>query len=197
MILVKKRRTKLDAGVSPASNPPRGIMKCCSRATKLDQTSDTTSKTTTIVSSSSKTWPQLSRSTRVGTSGTAALEFAIVAPVLLLMSLGMIVFGLYFVYDQVLLDVTASATRASVAGLTAAERDSLARQFISQYVAASSLLKSSDLTVTTNSIGSPPNTYSVTTTYSLQDTAIPSLASITSLNVSNITCTYTILFGGY
>ena len=100
----------------------------------------------------------------------AAVEFAILAPVLILMLLGMICFGLYLVYLHELQEIASSAARASVAGLNQAERDTLAKQFVTSAVTNSSLLSLADLTVTTSTSGTPATFYAVTLDYQLKDT---------------------------
>lgn len=60
--------------------------------------------------------------------GVAAVEFAMVAPLFLLMLLGIIVYGLFFVTQIAIVVAASEGARASVAGLTDTERASLARQ---------------------------------------------------------------------
>jgi Flp pilus assembly protein TadG len=129
--------------------------------------------------------------------GIAALEFAIVAPVLLLMLIGMVCFGAYLVYLHELQELASSAARASIAGLNEAERDSLAKQFVSSAISNSVLLRAADLTVTTATSGSPPVYYAVTLAYSLNDTPIPLLAGFVNFNAAAITRTSTVQFGNY
>jgi Flp pilus assembly protein TadG len=69
-------------------------------------------------------------------SGVAAVEFAIVAPVFLLLLAGIITFGLYFAAATALQHVANEAARASVAGLDNAERASLAQARVSADIAA-------------------------------------------------------------
>lgn len=129
--------------------------------------------------------------------GVAALEFAIVAPVMLLMMLGLFMFGIYLIFIHEVQEIASSAARSSVAGLNEAERNTLAEQYVSTAVANSMLLNPADLTVQTATSGNPPVDYSVTITYDLKDTAVPMLAQFISVPVSNITRTSTIEFGGY
>ena len=62
--------------------------------------------------------------------GVAAVEFAILTPVLLLMLLGMLAYGIYFGAAHSVQQLAADAARTSIAGLDANERDSLVRTFI-------------------------------------------------------------------
>ncbi len=128
---------------------------------------------------------------------TAVIELAIVGPVFILLVLGMIAFGLYFMYLHELQELASSAARASVSGLTQTERNSLAVQFVNQSVSESAILNSSDISVATTTSGTPATNYSVTVSYNLKDTPIPMLAQIVSIQFAGITRTSTIEFGGY
>jgi Flp pilus assembly protein TadG len=129
--------------------------------------------------------------------GVAALEFAIVTPVMMFMVLAMICFGVYLTFLHELQELSSSAARSSVAGLSEAERNSLAQQFVTNFVAQSAILNPNDITVQTAISGSPAMDYSVTVSYNLQNTPIPMLARLISVPVSNISRTSTIEFGGY
>jgi Flp pilus assembly protein TadG len=125
----------------------------------------------------------------------AALEFALTAPILLLMMIGLICFGFYFVFMHELQELASSAARASVAGLSDAERDTLARQFVATAIADSAMLNAADVTVSTSSAGTPATLYEVTVDYTLKDTPIPMLAGLISLQLSDISRTSTVKFG--
>lgn len=109
----------------------------------------------------------------------------------------MLTFGLYFMYLHELQELASSAARASVSGLTQAERNSLAVQFVNQSVSESNILNASDLSVGTTTSGTPATNYSVTVSYDLKDTPIPMLAQMLSIQFGGITRTSTIEFGGY
>lgn len=64
------------------------------------------------------------------TRGTAAIEFAIVAPVLILLMMGIIAYGFYFGAMHSLQQIAADAARTSIAGLDELEREDLARRFV-------------------------------------------------------------------
>jgi len=66
-------------------------------------------------------------------SGAAAVEFAIVAPVFLLLFMGMLAYGIYFGAMHSLQQLAADAARASIAGLNEAERESIVRQFLDEH----------------------------------------------------------------
>ena len=63
-------------------------------------------------------------------SGTAAVEFALLLPVYLLLLLGMLAYGIYFGAALSVQQLSADAARTAIAGLSAQERQTLAQQFI-------------------------------------------------------------------
>jgi len=67
-------------------------------------------------------------------SGAAAVEFAVVMPVFLVIVLGIIVYGLYFSVAHAVQQLTAEAARATVPGLTTQERAALARQLVTDTI---------------------------------------------------------------
>ena len=62
--------------------------------------------------------------------GAAAVEFAIVAPVFILLLLTLVAYGIYLSAAQSVQQIAADAARASLAGLSEVERTELARDFI-------------------------------------------------------------------
>jgi Flp pilus assembly protein TadG len=136
-------------------------------------------------------------SLRCDRAGVAALEFAIVTPVLLLMIFAMLAMGIYLMFVHEVQELASSAARSSVAGLNETERNSLAQQFVTNSVANSALLNAADISLQTTTSGTPPTNYAVTISYTLKDTPIPMLASLISVPLNNISRTSTIEFGGY
>lgn len=66
--------------------------------------------------------------------GVAAIEFAMVTPFLLLMMLGMMVYGGWFWMAHSVQSLASEGARAAIAGLDPAERETLARSFIGAQV---------------------------------------------------------------
>ena len=64
------------------------------------------------------------------TSGTAAVEFAIIAPLFIFLILGMIAYGIYFGAAHSVQQIAADAARTAIAGLDETERKTLAQNFI-------------------------------------------------------------------
>lgn len=65
-----------------------------------------------------------------GTAGTAAVEFAIVAPLFIFLIMGMIAYGIYFGAAHSVQQIAADAARTAIAGLNETERQTLAQHFI-------------------------------------------------------------------
>lgn len=97
--------------------------------------------------------------------GVAALEFAILAPFLIMFVGGILIYGLYFATLHSLQQIVAEAGRASIAGLDDAERDALARAQIDATIASYALLRRDRLTVTAATDPSASDRYTVAVIY--------------------------------
>ncbi len=69
-------------------------------------------------------------------TGTSAVEFALVLPLLACLLYGILGYGQYFLYAHSVQQLANDAARATVAGLTASERQSLASTSVSTEVTA-------------------------------------------------------------
>lgn len=110
--------------------------------------------------------PNLIRRWTTDTRATSAVEFAMVTPAFLLILFGIMAFGAVFGVYQGVQELVAEAARASVAGLSDAERDQLARSFIATNVGAYSFLDPQKLVVTT-SAGSGTSAFTVSIRYDM------------------------------
>lgn len=72
--------------------------------------------------------------------GTAAVEFAILAPVLILLLIGIVVYGGYFLIAHSVQQLANDSARAALAGLSDTERKSLAANCLSTELASYSFL---------------------------------------------------------
>ena len=66
--------------------------------------------------------------------GVAALEFALVCPILIFLMIGMTVWGGWFWLAHSVQSLASEAARASVAGLDPAERETLARAAVARHM---------------------------------------------------------------
>ncbi|WP_313013188.1 TadE/TadG family type IV pilus assembly protein [Brevundimonas sp.] len=64
---------------------------------------------------------------RPSREGAAAVEFALVGPILILLLIGIVVYGGWFLTAQTVQAVASEGARAAVGGLDAAEREGLVR----------------------------------------------------------------------
>lgn len=71
--------------------------------------------------------------------GAAAVELALVAPVFILLVFGMVVYGTWFSLAQSVQSLATESARASIGGLDATERRSLALAYIEAQTPASGL----------------------------------------------------------
>lgn len=67
-------------------------------------------------------------------AGVAALEFALVCPILIFLMIGMIVWGGWFWLAHSVQALASEGARAAVAGLDPAERDALARAAVARHM---------------------------------------------------------------
>lgn len=109
----------------------------------------------------------LRRGTRAGWAcrhGSSAVEFALVAPVLLLLFAGIAAFGICLGAANNLRQIAAEAARASVAGITDTERASLAQSTVNRSLSTGAMFRPGSVAV---QVGPDPNdatVYTVTVT---------------------------------
>lgn len=149
-------------------------------------------------------WPYDARSSlrRAVTSlvrdpvGTTAVEFALVAPVFVLLLLGIIGFGQIIGVHHALQQLAAEAVRASVAGLSDTERDALARQYVAANAGAYLGLDAARVQVSTTAVPPPQTATAVSLSYDLGDAILYRLAP-TLLPDPTVRRSATIQRGGY
>src|SRR5690554_4994469 len=98
-------------------------------------------------------------------SGASAVEFALVAPVFVLMLLGMLVYGLYFGVSHGIAQIAAEAARASIAGTSNEERVSLATARVAALVESYPFLDMHRMAVEAAPVAADPNLFRVGIVY--------------------------------
>lgn len=98
-------------------------------------------------------------------SGASAVEFAVVFPIFLLMTLAILAYGIYFGAAHSVQQLAADAARSSVPGLNEAERTQLTHSYVSNNAASYPLLVANKVTVTTASGAATPDDMVVTVRY--------------------------------
>ncbi len=88
---------------------------------------------------------------RIRREGSAAVEFALVGPLLVLLLAGLVVYGGWFWMAQSVQTLASEGARAAVGGLDVAEREQLARTFIATQAQAGAGLDPARAVVTVQS----------------------------------------------
>lgn len=109
---------------------------------------------------------------REAQAGSAAIEFALVAPVFLAMLLGILVYGLYFGLSHSVEELAAQAARVSVAGLDDQERETLAEAYLTDNERYYPLIEPARLTVAAGPASGEPDVFVVTLHYDLTDSVL-------------------------
>ncbi|MBB3656989.1 Flp pilus assembly protein TadG [Rhizobium sp. BK650] len=108
---------------------------------------------------------KLYRRFHANSAGAAAIEFAIIAPLFILIVLTMIAYGIYLSAAHSIQQLTADAARTAVAGLTSQERTQLVSDFISRSTIDHPLLDRSKLQVSVTTDPTNANQFTVSATY--------------------------------
>jgi len=126
-------------------------------------------------------------------SGTAAVEFALICPILLLLLLGIVAYGWYFFTVHSIQQITGDVARAALPGLTASERQSLANSQLAADLQGSPIDASHLVMVVT----STANDVTVALTYDLSTNPFAGFGNIVPLPSQTVTCSAIIKLGGF
>lgn len=127
----------------------------------------------------------------------SAVEFAFIAPIMLLLLFGIVVYGHAFGVYHGVQQLAAEAARASVAGLDDAERERLARAHVERSLRAYAFLEPSKLTVRTATTGAPAPSFEVTIGYDFSDSAFNRLGALVALPKPVVERRAVVQRGGY
>lgn len=130
-------------------------------------------------------------------AGTSAVEFAIVAPVLILVLTGIIAYGIYLGAVHGVAQLAADAARASVAGLTNDERAAIAQRQVANNVSSYPFIDASHLNVTAGPLAIDPTQFQVLLSYDAHALPIWSIYSGLPLPSQTITRSATVKNGGF
>ena len=128
-------------------------------------------------------------------SGASAVEFALVAPVFLMILLTFLAFGIYLGAANALQQVAADAARTAIAGLDSTERSKLATDYINKSSMNYFMLDRTRLTVSVRDDPNNPDQFTVSVDYDAENLPIWSLYSF-ALPEKHIRRFSTIRLGG-
>jgi Flp pilus assembly protein TadG len=131
------------------------------------------------------------------TRAAAALEFAIVAPMFLMLLFGIVIFGSYLAVVHGVQQLAAEAARTSIAGLSDSERASLAQSYISTNAPSYILINPARLTVNASASATNANVFVVTVSYDDSGSFIFSLPNFVPAPPTTIVASAAIPRGGY
>jgi Flp pilus assembly protein TadG len=97
--------------------------------------------------------------------GASAVEFALVAPLFLLLVMGVFAFGLYLGTAHCVQQLASEAARASIAGLSPAERSTLARSVVTSSLPNYGLLDPASLSVAVSTNPADANLINIDLSY--------------------------------
>lgn len=129
-------------------------------------------------------------------SGAAAVEMAIVAPVYILLLMGMIAYGIYFGASHSVQQLASDAARASVAGLSATERQTFASDFVARNGDGYAFVDASKLRVSVGGSASDPSQFEVALSYDARHLPVWNLLVGLPLPDTTIVRRSTIRIGG-
>jgi Flp pilus assembly protein TadG len=128
---------------------------------------------------------------------TAAVEFVLVAPILLTLIYGAIVYGLFFATWIAVTEAASEGARASLAGMSSTERQSLASTAINRIFSAYAPLLATQYMTLTFPSAANPNLFSVSIAYNFSNSGFKSFAGFVPLPATNPAITVTVSNGGY
>ena len=130
-------------------------------------------------------------------TGTAAVEFAIIAPLFLMMVLGMLGFGIFLGAVHSTRQLTSDVARATIAGTTEVERHTIAHNFVVQNLKSYAFLDLDHIDVTVNDSESAANQFEVQISFRADELPVWSLMDFVPQPRKTITATATIKNGGF
>lgn len=140
---------------------------------------------------------KMHRRLSVSSSGSAAVEFAIIAPVLVMLLAGVVCFGLYFGVANGVQQLAADAARASVSGMNDDERAKFAKSQLAKAVNAYAFLDPKRAQVRAGPSSVDPEIFEVSISYDASQLAIWSFATLLPLPPSTIVRSAAIRRGGF
>lgn len=130
-------------------------------------------------------------------SGVAAIEFAIVGPLFFVVLLGVLIFAIYFGTVHSVQQIAAEAARATVQGLTEAERAALAQSQVDSIVSGYPLIDRNYLTVSAATSPSDANLFNVSISYDASRSIVFAFEGLIPMPPKTIVRSAVVRRGGY
>lgn len=128
--------------------------------------------------------------------GTAAIEFAIIAPIFLMLLFGMIAYGIYFGAAHSVQQLTADAARTAIAGLDNDEREYLVSSFVENNAGNYTFLSVDEVDFIVQENPTDANQFTVRVSYDARHLPIWNIFAGLPLPETTILRTTTIRIGG-
>lgn len=129
--------------------------------------------------------------------GAAAVEFAILGSVFVVMLIGILAFGLYFTVAHGVQQVAAEAARAAIGGLSDGERAALAESRAREVVETYPFLQGAHLTVASQAVAGDADLFEVTVTYNATHLGLSAFANLLPMPPDAISRTSIVRRGGW
>ncbi len=130
-------------------------------------------------------------------NGTTAIEFAFVAPVLLLLLFGIMGYGYVFGIYHSVQQMASEAARSSVAGLSDAERAQIARDYVTANAASYAFIDPAKVRVRTSQAGPQQQSFEVAVSYDMSGSVYDNLSRLAALPQPLIERRAVVQRGGY
>ena len=130
-------------------------------------------------------------------SGSIAVEFAFILPILITIVFGVIAYSTLYATMHAVQQLASEAARASVAGLDDTERGTIVSNYISANATSYIFIDPQKLTSSANTIAAQNTNYQVTLNYDNSASFIYMFAGVLPLPPSKIQRTAVIVRGGY
>ncbi|TIM43225.1 TadE/TadG family type IV pilus assembly protein [Mesorhizobium sp.] len=129
-------------------------------------------------------------------SGTSAIEFALLAPIFILLLLGMVAYGIYFGASHSVQQIAADAARTAIAGLNEDERQALVTSFVATNAAGYPFVDSDKLTYQAKDSTADGNQFVVSIQYDARNLPVWNLFPALPMPGTTISRQSTIRVGG-
>jgi Flp pilus assembly protein TadG len=128
--------------------------------------------------------------------GSSAVEFALVAPMLLLLFAGITVFGICLGAANNLRQIAAEAARASIAGVTDTERASLAQNTVNRSLSLGAMFRPGSVAVQVGPDPADSSIYTVTVTLDATSLGINTFSRLLPMLPNVLRSTVSVRKGG-